>query len=390
MMSLFDMIQDRLNTRSVKWDMRKAVFNTDEVLPMWVADMDFKAPQQVLDALANRAEHGVFGYTAVDQDVKDSIVNWLHKRHNWTINDEWLSFSPGVVTSLHMAIQALTNPGDKVIIQTPVYTPFFNVVNSHDRQLVKNPLSYKNNYYTIDFEDLEEKMKQGAKALILCSPHNPVGRVWSREELERIADLCIKHDVICIADEIHGDLTLSGNKHIPFASISEKIADRTITCMAPSKTFNLAGLQASYIVTANKEMREKIDKCFSNQGLGMLNTMGNVALEAAYLHGEQWLDELLEILERNKNYVVEMLNKHKTGLKVVQTEGTYLLWIDCSDLNMNTDELKAFMITEAKVGLNPGASYGVEGNQFMRMNIACPKATLEEGVNRLIKAIQSK
>ncbi|AIF44013.1 MalY/PatB family protein [Virgibacillus sp. SK37] len=389
-MSLFDMIQDRLNTRSVKWDMRKAVFNTDEVLPMWVADMDFKAPQQVLDALANRAEHGVFGYTAVDQDVKDSIVNWLHKRHNWTINDEWLSFSPGVVTSLHMAIQALTNPGDKVIIQTPVYTPFFNVVNSHDRQLVKNPLSYKNNYYTIDFEDLEEKMKQGAKALILCSPHNPVGRVWSREELERIADLCIKHDVICIADEIHGDLTLSGNKHIPFASISEKIADRTITCMAPSKTFNLAGLQASYIVTANKEMREKIDKCFSNQGLGMLNTMGNVALEAAYLHGEQWLDELLEILERNKNYVVEMLNKHKTGLKVVQTEGTYLLWIDCSDLNMNTDELKAFMITEAKVGLNPGASYGVEGNQFMRMNIACPKATLEEGVNRLIKAIQSK
>ncbi|WP_060679854.1 MalY/PatB family protein [Virgibacillus halodenitrificans] len=388
-MSLFDTIQDRLHTRSVKWDMRKAVFSTDEVLPMWVADMDFKAPQQVLDALVSRTEHGVFGYTAVDQDVKDSIVNWLDKRHNWKINDEWLSFSPGVVTSLHMAIQALTNPGDKVIIQTPVYTPFFNVINSHDRQLVKNPLRYKNNYYTIDFEDLEEKMKQGAKALILCSPHNPVGRVWAREELERIADLCIKHEVICIADEIHGDLTLSDNKHIPFASISEEIADMTITCMAPSKTFNLAGLQASYIVTANKEMREKIDACFSSQGLGMLNTMGNVALETAYLHGEQWLDELLEILERNRNYVVEMFEKHSTGLKVVQTEGTYLLWIDCSNLNMNPEELKEFMIKKAKVGLNPGASYGVEGNQFMRMNIACPKATLEEGVNRLVKAIEA-
>jgi cystathionine beta-lyase len=367
--------------------MLEPVFQTSDVLPMWVADMDFKAPEAVNNALIKRAEHGIYGYTIIDDDVETAIVNWLEHRHDWKIDQKWLTFSPGVVTSLHMAIQAFTEPNDKVLIQTPVYGPFYNVIESHQRELVKNKLVYNGTSYSIDFEDFEEKLKTGVKAFVLCSPHNPVGRVWKKEELEEMARLCLKYDVLIISDEIHADLVLPENKHIPIASLSEEIAENTITTMAPSKTFNLAGLQASFIVTKNKEMRLKLNDFLGKQGFHMLNTMGNAAIEAAYNDGEAWLDELLTVIDDNKKYVTEMFERNTPELKVVNLEGTYLLWIDCSDLNMDNKELNKFMIEKAKVGLNAGADYGEEGDQFMRMNIGCPKATVEEGVQRMVDAV---
>lgn len=389
-MSIFDEIYDRRNTRSVKWDILDTIFQSNEVLPMWVADMDFKAPEAVNEALIKRAQHGIYGYTIIDKAVTDSIENWLQKRHDWTIDTSWLSFSNGVVTSLHMAVQAFTEPLDKILIQTPVYTPFYSVIKEHDRIVVKNPLVNKDNYYTIDFADFEEKLKDGVKAFILCSPHNPIGRVWKKEELQEMARLCLKYDVMIFSDEIHADLVFPGQKHIPIASLSEEVADFTITCMAPSKTFNLAGLDASYVITANKENRKKLDKAFNKQGFhNSLNLMGNTAMEAAYLHGEAWLDELVALLESHANYVAEMFDKYASELKVVKSEGTYLLWIDCSALNMDSKELKKFMIEKAKVGLNAGVDYGEEGEQYMRMNIACQKATLEDGVKRIIDAVTS-
>ncbi|WP_121639425.1 MalY/PatB family protein [Virgibacillus sp. Bac330] len=389
-MSIFEEQHSRKNTRSVKWDMLKPVFQTDDVLPMWVADMDFRAPEQVNEALIERSKHGIYGYTIVDDAVKDSVVKWIHRRHYWHIDPNWLSFSPGVVTSLHMAVQALTEPNDKILIQTPVYTPFYNVIESHDRQIVKNPLRYEDNYYQIDFDDFEAKLKQGVKAFILCSPHNPVGRVWKREELEKMTKLCLDYNVTIISDEIHCDLTFPNERHIPIASLSKEINDQTVTCMAPSKTFNLAGLQASYIITPNQERRKKIEAQLSKQGVHGLNIMGNTALEAAYLYGDSWLDELREVLLSHKQYVEEMLKTHIPEITVTHSEGTYLLWIDCSALNMDPKELREFMIHKAKVGLNTGKDYGKEGSTFMRMNIACPRATLEEGVRRIIQAIQNR
>jgi len=388
-MGIFDEVYDRRNTRSMKWDAIESVFSSNEVLPMWVADMDFKPPQAVNDAIIKRAEHGIYGYTFIDEDVKNTIVNWQKERHHWDIKQDWLSFTPSVVFSLHMAVQALTEPDDKILIQTPVYTPFYSVIEEHGREVVKNPLVYEDKYYTIDFDDFEEKLKSGVKAFILCSPHNPVGRVWKKDELEEMARLCLKYDVLIISDEIHSDLLFPGQTHIPMASLSEEISEQTVTCMAPSKTFNLAGLQVSYIITQNTDKRQKIENMMSKQGINGLNTMANTALEAAYTHGASWVDELREVLKGNLDYVTEMLETHTDTLKVIRSEGTYLVWIDCSALGMSSKDLNQFMIHEAKIGLNAGVNYGEEGDQFMRMNIACPKSTVEEGVNRIIQAVQS-
>ncbi|MCT1579102.1 pyridoxal phosphate-dependent aminotransferase [Oceanobacillus kimchii] len=389
-MSIFEEVFDRKQTRSVKWDMVQEVFQSNDVLPMWVADMDFKAPEEVNQALIERAKHGIYGYTAIDSDVSSAVVNWLHRRHDWSIDPSWLSYSPGVVNSLHMAVQAFTEPGDNILIQTPVYTPFYNLIKELDREIVKNPLVYENQYYTIDFHDLEKKLADGVKAFILCSPHNPVGRVWKKEELQKMAELCLQYDVMIFSDEIHADLVFPGQKHIPIATLSEEVADNTITCMAPSKTFNLAGLDASYVITSNKENRQKLDKAFHRQGFhNMLNTMGNTAMEAAYRHGDSWLDELVQVLEQHAHYVREMFEAHAPDLKVTHAEGTYLLWVDCSSLGLNKQELKKFMVEQARVGLNAGQDYGIEGDTFMRINIACPRATLEEGIKRIISAVQS-
>lgn len=386
-MSLFNNVHDRNKTRSVKWGMLQTVFQTNDVLPMWVADMDFSAPSKVNEAIIERAKHGIYGYTAIDQDVKQAIINWLASQHNWEVKPQWLSFSPSVVTSLHIAIQALTQPNDKVMIQTPVYTPFYNIIKSHGREIIKNPLTFQNNKYYIDFNDFEDNLKRGVKAFILCSPHNPVGRVWTQDELHKMAELCLKYNVLILADEVHADLIFPGHQHIPISTLSDEVSAQTITFNAPSKTFNLAGLQASYIITENFKLRELIDQHLERQGLTMLNTMGNIALEAAYTYGKEWLQQLISVLTNNRNYVIDRLTNETNYLEVVQSEGTYLLWINCERLGMDSKTLNQFFIQEAKVGLNAGVSYGKEGEQFMRMNIACPSATIKDGTNRIIQAV---
>lgn len=386
----FQTVYDRKNTHSLKWDGVETIFQTDDILPMWVADMDFKAPKEVNEALKKRAEHGIYGYTVINDDIKESVINWVQTKHDWSINTDWLSFSPGVITSLHIAIQSFTEPNDKILLQTPVYTPFFNIIRNGNREVVENPLLFNDEKYTIDFEDFEKKLEQGVKAFVLCSPHNPVGRVWTKEELLEMAKLCLKYDVLILADEIHADLVFEEHKHIPIASLSEEIRNQTITCMSPTKTFNLAGLQASFLITPDKDKKTIIDRELVQQGFGMLNTMGIVALEAAYNYGAPWLGKLMEVITENKQYVRSKLETETNGmLKVIDSEATYLLWIDCRKTQLDDKDLQKFMIEQAKVGLNPGSSYGKDGEQFMRINIACPKETLEEGVKRIIQAVNT-
>ncbi|WP_226580155.1 MalY/PatB family protein [Halobacillus litoralis] len=386
-METFNQYIPRKGTRSVKWDMAEDLYQDKEVLPMWVADMDFKTPEPVIKALKERVDHGIFGYTLPDDDLKTEIKDWLQKRHSWETDTEWITFSPGVIPSLHMIVQSLTEIGDNILIQTPVYPPFYSVVRDHGRHIVKNPLVYEDGRYEIDFQDFERKIKENEVTMfILCNPHNPVSRVWTREELEKMSQICVKHGVRIVADEIHADLIFSGNKHIPIASLSEEVNHLTTTCLSPTKTFNLAGLQASYLITANMDDKKKVDKQFKNQGMMMLNTLGITAMETAYKHGEQWLEELKQVLEEHRDYVIDRIHKETDAIKVIPAEGTYLIWLDCRELGMSHNELKAFMQKEAKVGMNDGGSFGEEGKGFMRLNIAAPRSTLEEGVTRIIRA----
>ncbi|MRH44767.1 putative C-S lyase [Aquibacillus halophilus] len=384
----FDYVHERKGTRSVKWDLIKAIYGSDEVLPLWVADMDFQTPQPVIDSLVDRSKHGIFGYTITDTTINNTIIDWLYRRHDWEINKSWLLYSPGVVSTLHTAVQALTKPGDSILIQTPVYPPFYNIVKNHDRNLVTNSLKLVNNSYEIDFEDFEEKLRLGVKAFILCNPHNPAGRVWTKEELTKMGELCLKYDVKIFSDEIHADLVYSNQKHIPIGLLSKEINEQTITCMSPTKTFNLAGLQVSYAVIPNTKDRDLIKDFFNSQGIYMLNTMGISALEAAYKYGESWLEELLSILEENRDLVTRSF-KDRDEINIIEPEGTYLVWMDCRGLGLKNEELKKFMANKAKVGLNDGVSFGEESDGFMRMNIACPKAVLKDGIDRIITALDN-
>lgn len=386
-MNAFEHTPNRQNTKSAKWDNLEAVFGSTDLIPLWVADMDFPAPAPVIEALTKRAEHGIFGYTLVDQDVTKAVTTWLKRRYKWRIPEQWLTFSPGVVTTIDMAIQALTEPGDRIVIQTPVYTPFFSSIRNHNRTIIENPLIQKDGKYEIDFADLDEKLRD-AEVLLFCSPHNPVGRVWTVGELERVASLCQKHGVLLFSDEIHCDLVYKEFTHTPIASLPGGISKRTLTFMSPSKTFNLAGLQASFAITENAALKRKLDHMLLIQGHKNLNTMGITAMEAAFNYGDPWREELMNVLEQNRDYTIKQFETLLPEIKITQPEGTYLLWMDCSGLGLTSEELKKFMIEKARVGLNAGTAYGKPGEQFMRMNIACPFTVLEEGVKRIVQAVQ--
>ncbi|SDO25092.1 MalY/PatB family protein [Alkalicoccus daliensis] len=389
-MHYFQEFINRKDTYSVKWDYAKTVFKSEnELLPMWVADMDFHPPEAVTEAIKSRAEHGLYGYTFIADDMKETIKKWMKKRFGWEIQNEWLQFSHGVVPSIGKAVQGLTEPGDKILVQSPVYPPFFSMIKDNDRELVNCPLEEKNGKYVIDFHAFEEKLKTGVKMFLLCSPHNPVGRVWSRGELQQIADLCLKYEVIIISDEIHGDLVFQPNKQIPIASLSPEISARTITLVAPSKTFNLAGLQASAVITENKDYRRALEKIDKKNGVSMLNTFGVLAMQAAYEHGENWLEELLVYLDGNVHLVDSFLQEELPQIKAIKPEATYLLWIDCRETGLSDAELNKRLIEEGRIAMNPGTSFGEGGSGFVRMNIACPRDTVQEGLKRLKKALAS-
>ncbi|WP_175990516.1 MalY/PatB family protein [Bacillus sp. Marseille-Q1617] len=386
-MNEFERIIDRKGTSSVKWDMTKTVFGKDDVLPMWVADMDFLPPAEVSEALKNRLDHGIFGYTFVGDGPAEAITDWVKKRHGWSIHKSWLQYSPGVVPAIAAIIQALTKPGDKVLVQSPVYTPFFTMTEENDRVIENAPLVYEDGAYSISFDDFEASLKKGVKVFLLCNPHNPSGRVCSREELTKMAELCQKHNVIIVSDEIHSDLVYRSHTHTPVAAIDESYREMTITLIAPSKTFNLAGLQASAMITPNKEFRDKIADVHKKQGFFTLNTFGITGMEAAYRYGEKWLENIMDYLSENVKITKSFLEENLPDLHLVEPEGTYLLWIDCNKLGISDDELKERLLERGKLGLEPGPKYGKGGEGFVRMNIACPREVLMDGLERLAKAL---
>ncbi|GED29990.1 MalY/PatB family protein [Brevibacillus centrosporus] len=385
----FDKVINRLNTASVKWDEVDRIFGDKDLLPLWVADMDFQVPAPVTDALRARVEHGIFGYTERPESYYEAVIGWMERRHQWSVQKEWICHCPGVVPALSYLVQVFTQPGDKVIIQPPVYHPFTSVVADNGREVVHNPLKYEEGRYFMDFEDLRQKMDPSVKLLILCNPHNPGGRVWTKEELTELGNICLENNVMVISDEIHGDLILKGHKHIPFAAISEEFAQNSIICTAPSKTFNMAGMQTSNIIIPNQEYREAFQKMMSTLVLRMTNTFGVVATEAAYRHGDEWLDQLLVYLQGNLDFLTEYIETHIKGIKVIQPEGTYLVWLDCRELGMDTKGLQEFMGKQAKVAVNQGHVFGPGGEQFIRLNMACPRSLIEEGLERIAKAVSS-
>lgn len=383
-MNEFDQVIERRNTNSAKWDMKK-----ESILPMWVADMDFMSPKSVIKAIKDRAEHGIFGYTFLSEEYLVSIKNWIAKRHGWNIKKDWILYSPGIVPAINMLVKGLTKPGDKIIVQTPVYYPFFDAIKNNNRIILENPLFLENGKYRIDFIDLEKKTSdKKVKILILCSPHNPVGRVWTKKELKKIGEICLKNNVLIISDEIHSDLIYSGFKHTPFASISEEFEKNSITCIAPSKTFNLAGLQTSGIIVRDENIRDKFKKVMISNGLMSPNIFGQVALEAAYNNGEDWLQELIEYLESNLEFLNSFIKSRIPEISVIQPEGTYLVWLDCRKLNMEAKKMEEFMLNEAKVWFDEGYIFGKQGEGFERIVIACPKEILREGLERLESSIK--
>jgi cystathionine beta-lyase len=383
----FDKITPRENTDSVKYDLRKEYFGKEDVLPMWVADMDFETPDFIREAIIARARHPIYGYTVRKYDFYESIINWMEKRHSWVVKKDYISFSPGIVPALNMCVLAFTEPGDKILIQPPVYFPFFRAVKDHKRELLENVLVYKNGRYQINFNDFEEKAKQ-SKVFIFCHPHNPVGRLWNYEELSRIVEICKKHDVIILSDEIHSDLILGKNKHIPLLNIpgAEGI---TVSMYAPSKTFNLAGLSTSFLIIPEKELKLKYDRMIDNLHMGLGNIFGAEALKAAYQKGEGWLEEVLQYIESNIEYLESFLKEKIPEIVPIRPEATYLVWLDCRKLNMNDEEIKKFMINEAQLGLNHGPVFGKGGEGFQRINVACPRKILKDGLERLEKAIRN-
>ena len=383
----FDRQIDRKNTRSYKWDQLERLFGSPDILPLWVADMDFESPPAVREALVKRAGHGVYGYSVRTGEYFDAITGWYRRRHNWELKPDWIIDSPGVVTSLSIAVDAFSEPGAPVILQSPVYYPFYDVIRLNGRKVAKNPLILKDGKYEMDYGHLEDLMENGAKLLLLCNPHNPGGRVWSRPELERLAELCLKHGVTVVSDEIHCDLALPGHRHTPFASLSEETASITLTCLAATKTFNLPGLQTSFVVASNPEIHKVFDRRIKTLSLHMSGFFAQEAVIAAYNSGEEWLDELLLYIKGNVDFAVGYISRHIPGIKPMEPEGSYLLWVDCRSLGLDAAAIKDLMYNKAGVAFNEGSVYGPEGEGFLRINLGCPRATLERALQRFGEAV---
>ena len=384
----FDELIDRTNTNSIKYDARKMFFGNGEVLPLWVADMDFRTPDFIVDAIKKRAEHEVFGYTFRGESYNQSIVDWLKRRHNWEIKPEWITFSPGVVAGLTIAIEALSKPGDGVIVQPPVYFPFFDSVKGTGREMIENPLKLEHGRYYFDLDDLKKKIIPSTRLLLLSNPHNPGGMAWNDQELKALAQICLENKIVIISDEIHSDLIFDGFKHTPLAGISEEIAQNCVICMAPSKTFNTAGLTTSFLVIPNKRHFVAYERVMRLPHLHMGNIFGTAALEAAFTHGDEWLAQLMAYLKGNYYFLEEFFAKNLPGVNVMKPEATYLIWLDFSAFGL-TDEVLNQKLIDGGIGLNRGTQFGKQGSGFMRINIGCPRSILEEALERIKQALSA-
>ncbi len=384
----FDRVWDRRNTDSIKWNYGMKMKGRDDLLPLWVADMDFKLPDEVIAEMVKRVEHGIFGYGDPGEEYLGPVKDWYRRRHGFEAESEWITVVSGVVYSIALAVRTFTEPGDAVLIQQPVYRPFFNTIVQNGRKAVNNQLIYKDGRYEIDFEDFEKKIiEEKVKLFILCSPHNPVGRVWSRDELKRLADICRSHDVYVFSDEIHSDFVYSGHKHVPFITLGEEYWDRLIVGTSVSKTFNLAGLQIANVFIPNETVRKRFRDENNAAGYSVPNVMGAVTTKAVYEKGEHWLDELLLYLKGNLDYVRGFLAENLPQVKLVEPEGTYLIWLDFSEVTDDHKELEKIIVDGARLWLDPGIIFSSETALFERVNIACPRSILEQAMQQLREAL---
>lgn len=385
----FDEEIGREDSDSVKYDLRYEKFGKKDIIPMWIADMDFRTPGFITEKLQERLDHEIYGYFFRSPKYYDSIISWLKTRYDWSVERDHICFSPGTVPAINLCTLTFTRPGESIIVQPPVYYPFFSAVESHGRQLIYNQLREKDGRWTMDIESLSSMITPGTKMIILCNPHNPVGRAWSRDELMELARICIKNRIIILSDEIHCDLTLPGYRHTPFATLSDEVADITVTCIAPSKTFNLAGLSTSSVIISNPVLRKyfmhKMDSLHTGNG----NIFGSIASTAAYSGGHEWLDALTVYLEGNINYVTDYCRELIPEIIPVRPEATYMLWLDCRKLGMTGKELREFFVNRAGVGMNEGSEFGPGGEGFMRMNVAMPRSRVEKAMQQIKKAVSN-
>jgi len=394
----FDQVINRQQTNCAKWDAAPFIFGGEDIIPMWVADMDFPIAKPITEALRKRTDHEIYGYNlAPYPSLTEAIIKRIHRKYGWEVAPEWIVLTPGVVAALFAAVKAYTKPGDSVLHQGPVYYPFWNAIKDNGCHVANNQLRQNGDRYEIDFEDFESHFKtkldlrpmvSRVRMMIMCNPHNPVGRVWDLEELKKMGEITLKYDALMVADEIHCELLLNGAKHIPFATISKEFETNSITCMAASKTFNLAGLEASVIIIPDKKTRRKFNQARTGIMPGV-NSFGLVALEAAFDHGDEWLTQLLDYIEKNLDFMTQYFQDKIPEIKVFQPEGTYLVWLDCRKLGLDDMELRKFMREKAKIGMDDGYLFGPSGSGFQRMNIACPRTTLTEACHRMESAVKS-
>lgn len=384
----FDTTVDITGIWSAKWGYRKEKTGVEDILPMWVADMDFETAPAVKAAVLNRAQNGFYGYTQTDESFLDTVARWFRLRHDWAVQPQWILQTPGILCAVHIAIRAFTKEGDYVLVQPPIYHPFFRILNLTKRRILENPLIDCGDHYEVDFEDFEEKIRQyKPRIFLLCNPHNPVGKVYTREDLERFSGICSQYGVLILSDEIHCDLTAPGIKHIPIASLGESCADHCITCTAPSKTFNLAGLRLSNIIISNQAIRDQFSAALEEVGIPGSNLFALTAADAAYQHGADWLDELRDYLQKNREYAETFIREQIPSLKTYKAEGTYFLWVDFRQKGFHKTELETFLQKEAGVWFNQGYIFGRQGEGFVRINIACPRRLLQEALERIRTAI---
>ena len=388
----FDEIIDRSGTNSSKWepDVLKELFGESDLMPFWVADMDFKVAEPIVEAIVKAAQHGIYGYSNRPASYYQAIIDWTERRFGWKLEKEWIEYTPGIVPAVNYAIQAFCMPGDNVLIQQPVYYPFANAINNNGCHVVSNDLVFDGEKYNMDFKDLEEKLKDPKTTMmILCSPHNPVSRIWSREELKKVAQLCLENEVLLISDEIHNDLVFSGYKHTIFGLVGDEYLNNLIVCTAPSKTFNMAGMQSSNVIIPNSSLMRRFRRVLERNSIGSQNPLSIVSLEAAYKHGEEWLEQLLEYLEGNIKFIDEYLKNNIPKARMIKPQATYLAWIDFSAYVDEGSKIEELMAKKGKIAMDGGTWFGSQGAGFMRLNFACPRELLRQGLERMKLAIYS-
>ncbi len=385
----FDEPAGREGTDCIKYDRREETFGVKDIIPMWVADMDFNTPDFVVESLQKRLDHQIYGYSFRSSEYFQSMISWIKTRHNWTVEKEWISFSPGIVPALNFCTLAFTQAGDSIIVQPPVYFPFFSAAESHGRNLIYNRLTESEGKWDMDYNSLIAGIDSKTKMIIISNPHNPVGRVWTPEELNNLADICLKNNILIISDEIHCDLVLPGFTHTPMASLSEKIAENTVTLIAPSKTFNLAGLSTSSVIIKNPVLRKSFNRIVDNLHVGNGNIFGNTASIAAYTNGHKWLDALLDYIDNNIEFVKDYCGKMIPEIIPVQPEATYMIWLDCRRFGMSGKDLQNFFVHKAGVGMNEGSTFGPGGEGFMRMNLGTTHQTVMKAMEQIERAVAS-